>query len=103
MHEIRQVVKVLEDAQREAAQWPGGPNEGDWVLLGVLGRESENLNAVPVMEPKKRMVMRRYRSPEEAIGASVCHSCTRVGGGWAVNIRTGDVVAVRRYEGERHV
>ncbi len=82
----------------EASTTIGGPNAGDWIVLGLVGRF-----AVPIMEPKKRMVMRNYRTPEEAIAASVEHSSTRVGGGWAVNIRTGEMVAIHPFGGDRHV
>lgn len=76
----------------------GGPNEGPWVLIGSLlkGREQEG---IPVMEPRKRMVMRRYRTAEEAIAASVLHSALRVNGGWTLNLETGQTVPVRPFEG----
>jgi NADPH-dependent ferric siderophore reductase len=101
MHEFRHTVSVLADAMERTATTNGGPDEGDWVLLGVMEvRSTPQLAAVPIMEPKKRMVMRRYRTAEEAVGASVCHSATRVGGGWAVNVRTGDTVQVLPFRGE---
>lgn len=72
----------------------GGPNEGDWICVGVIGGK----HAVPIMS-RDKPVMRLYRTPEEAIAASVEHSSTRVGGGWAINIRTGATVAIQRFCG----
>ena len=76
----------------------GGPNEGAWVLVGALGKGREH-DGIPVMEPEKRLVMRRYRSAEEAIAASVLHSALRVNGGWTLNLETGETVRVRPFEG----
>lgn len=103
MHEITQQPEAPEPENLSQAHWPGGPNEGDWVLLAVVAIGQNGQEAVPVMEPKRRMVMRRYRSAEEAIGASVCHSATRVGGGWALNVRTGHTVKFDPFRGDRHV
>lgn len=103
MHEVRQEPGAPSADALDAANWPGGPNEGDWVLLGTLAVGQSSVEGLPVMEPKKRMVMRRYRTPEEAIGASVCHSATRVGGGWVINLRDGRTVQFGPFQGERHV
>lgn len=103
MHEIRQQPGASTAPDEDAATWPGGPNEGDWVLVAVLGSGGSGHDGVPVMEPKHRRVMRRYRTPEEAIGASVCHSATRVGGGFALCLRTGRTVRFNPFHGDRHV
>lgn len=94
--ELDEVIRSLERLAERATL--GGPQEGPWVLVGALGRGREH-DGIPVMEPLKRMVMRRYRSAEEAIAASVLHSALRVNGGWTLNLETGETVRVRAFEG----
>ncbi len=98
---LNDIVRELKDAlQRRTnpAVALGGDHEGPWVVVGTIRSE-----AVPVMEPVKRRFLRRYASAEEAIAASVEHSCTRVGGGWALNLETGATVRIRRFEDGRVV
>lgn len=76
----------------------GGSHEGPWVVIGRVRNEG-----VPVLEPVKRIFLRRYATAEEAIAASVEHSSTRVGGGWALNLETGATVQIRRFDDGRVV
>ena len=80
----------------------GGKNQGDWVLIGRVELAGGQVHeGVPVMEPKRRLFMRRFSSAEEAIAASVLHSSTRVCGGWALNLVSGDTVLVRPFSTTR--
>lgn len=82
----------------------GGPNVGDWVVVatvpdGACGLESRTgVQGVPVMHREARtlaLVMRRYQLKEEAMAAAPHHnSAVRVGGGWILNLRTGETVRV---------
>ena len=76
--------------------WPD-ENRGDWVLLAVLPMARKTgpaRHAVPVMEPKNKVVMHLFHTADEAAAHSALNSAMRVGGGWAVNIKTGETVRI---------
>lgn len=102
MHELRQEPNTNPDGYSHATRL-GGPHAGQWVLLALVGAGDTDHEVVPVMEPRKRLVMRRYRTAEEAIAAATEHAASRVGGGWAVNIKTGRMVQYGPYHSQQHV
>ncbi len=69
--------------------------EGDWVLVAVLESHKKETEGVPVMETDNRMFLRRHRSAREVQQMVRWDSAARVGGGWALNLRTGETVLVK--------
>lgn len=77
----------------------GGPNVGDWVVVATMMHYADGVHGVPVMERRELLkvdgyFMRRYTLKEEAIAVSHENSAVRVGGGWILNLRTGETVRV---------
>ena len=81
--------------ERLSGEQPPG-DTGDWVLVATLVRQAHGVEGVPVMARDRVMnlTMRRYDSAEEAMALSMSDSAMRIGGGWVLNLRTGETVRV---------
>lgn len=83
-----------------------GQREGDWVVVAVMPVASGKLLGIGREAPSDQVaglyklmqgghgVMQRYVTIEEAIIASAYYGPTRMWGGWALNLRTGETVPI---------
>jgi hypothetical protein len=71
------------------------PNAGDWVLVATLASNHSGVHAHAVRACDHDKTMQRYESAEQATVSAYQHSAMRVGGGWALNLRTGETVRVK--------
>jgi hypothetical protein len=76
----------------------GGPDTGAWVVVATLSlRRRDHQHVVPVLGDKGLLGMRRYQTQEEAIAGGGHHPAVRVGGGWALNVETGETVRIHAF------
>lgn len=74
---------------------------GDWVLIAVLQLRQDQREAVPVLDYDHRTFLQRYQDPKEITKLAQRISAIRVAGGWALNLRTGETVAIAPLNGKR--
>jgi hypothetical protein len=85
------VLKPLNMPKHSTERWIG--QDGDWVLFALI-RSTQGIEAVPVLDYTDRTFMQRYMHERDVLHMAYHVSAVRVGGGMAVNIKTGETVRI---------